>query len=186
MINLENLNDDYFEIVHLNETYNLSEFQCTKGYGLEQYLKKSALKDEADNYSKTYLILNKDSKKIVAYFSLRTGLITVSRGFLKGFDAYTGIELANFAVNDNYDEAHDEIPKLGSYVFMQFILPLVQEIRQYVGARFLYIYALPKDRLLEHYKTMGFQRAPMKMEKFVYRHVKPAYDKSCIFMYQII
>ena len=44
----------------------------------------------------------------------------------------------------------------------------------------------PKDKLLEHYKTMGFQRTSIKMERFVYRHVKPAYDKDCIFMYQVI
>ena len=56
--------------------------------------------------------------QIVAYFSLRTGLITISRGFMKGFDATTGIELANFAVNDNYKEVNDDIPKLGSLYFL--------------------------------------------------------------------
>jgi hypothetical protein len=186
MIRLEELNDDYFEIVHLNRDYNLSGFKCEKGEGLEYYLKKCALPDEESNISRTYLILSKDSKKIVAYFTLRTGLITVSRGFLKGFDAHTGIELANFAVNDNYDEAHDEIPKLGSYVFACYILPIIQEISKYIGSKYLYIFALPKNRLLEHYKKMGFQRTSIKMERFVYRHVKPAYDKDCIFMYQVI
>ena len=105
---------------------------------------------------------------------------------MKGFDATTGIELANFAVNDNYKEVNDDIPKLGAYIFWKFILPLVQHIQCYVGAKLLYIYALPYEKLLAHYSTMGFTRTDQKMERFVYRHVKPNYDKDCIFMYQII
>lgn len=183
---LSELNDDFFEISHLSETHIVSDFKCTKGKGLERYFKYCALNDENCNVARTYVIQSKETKKIVAYFTLRTGLITVSRGIRKGFDAHTGIELANFAVNENNEEVYDVIPKLGSYIFAQFILPLVQEISHYVGAQFLYIYALPKDKLLEHYKTMGFQRTSIKTERFVYRHVKPVYDRYCIFMYQAI
>lgn len=98
----------------------------------------------------------------------------------------TNIELANFAVNDTYRENNDCIPKLGSYMFSNFVLPLVQYINQYVGAQYLYIFALPNDALMAHYQTMGFQSMDTKAEKFVYRHVKPFYDKGCKFMYQAI
>ena len=111
---LNDLCNELFTIEHLsNKTDGLKDFKCSKGIGLEHYLKEVSLQDELSNIARTYIIRNKDTMQIVAYFSLRTGLITISRGFMKGFDATTGIELANFAVNDNYKEVNDDIPKLG-------------------------------------------------------------------------
>lgn len=185
MINLEELND-IFEIKHLTAEDDVSGFTINneKGRGLQRYLQRFAIDDEISGVSRTYLI--KDSQEIVAYFTLRTGLVTISRGLFRGFDAITGIELANFAVNDAYREANDCIPKLGSYIFNEFILPLVKEISKYVGAQVLYIFALPENKLMAHYKTMGFTQLSGKVERYVYRHIKPAYDKNCKFMVQKI
>lgn len=184
MIKIDSFSDEYYEIVHLTRDIDVSGFISNKGYGLEVYLKKYALDDELANISRTYLVLDRNTKQIAAYFTLRTGLITVSRGFLKGFDAYTGIELANFAVNDAFREVHEVIPKFGAHIFYQFILPLTLEISKYVGAAYLYIYALSEDRLMAHYETMGFEHTTKKMKKFIYRHVKPVYDSGCTFMWQ--
>ena len=87
---------------------------------MENYLKYQALNDEKSGIARTYLVKTIDNKEIVAYFTLRTGLITISRGFLKGFDA------------------------------------------------------------------MGFAKPSVRIEKYIYRHVKPAYDKSCRFMARTI
>lgn len=184
MIRLDSFSDGYYEIVHLTKDVDVSGFSSKKGYGLEIYLKKHALYDEYLKLSRTYLVLDSSTKQIAAYFTLRTGLITVSRGLFKGFDAYTGIELANFAVNDSYREIHEVIPRFGAYVFSQFIYPLTTEITKYVGAAYLYIFALPDDKLMSHYETMGFGHTSEKMKRFIYSHVKPAYDKGCIFMWQ--
>lgn len=126
MIDLTELNDELFYIEHLGLDENTDCFTVNnpKGKGLESYFRKYAIRDEEENIARTYVIKDNSSKEIVAYFTLRSGLITVSRGFLKGFDAITGIELANFAVNDSYREVHDVIPRLGSYIFYTFILPL--------------------------------------------------------------
>ena len=32
--------------------------------------------------------------------------------------------------------------------------------------------------------SLGFMRLPSEAEAFVHSHVKPAYDRGCIFMYQ--
>ena len=183
---LNQLNNELFSIEHLTQDTDVSTFIVSKGKGLEYYLKSTAKDDELDGVSRTYIIRRMDSNIIVAYFSLRTGLITVSRGLLSGFDTYTAIELANFAVNDKARIETNDVPKLGSYIFANFILPLVQHISSLVGAKYLYIYALPEVKLMSHYETMGFQRINAKMEKFFYRHVKPLYDKGCIFMLQEI
>jgi len=122
MINLCDFSDGYYELVHLTKDIDLSGFVSKKGYGLEHYLKEDALIHENLKLSRTYLVLDSQTKQIAAYFTLRTGLITISRGLFKGFDALTGIELANFAVNDLYREVHNVIPGFGAYVFSQFII----------------------------------------------------------------
>ncbi|MBR0124530.1 MAG: hypothetical protein IJM03_04210 [Treponema sp.] len=40
----------------------------------------------------------------------------------------------------------------------EFVLPLIKYLRTFVGIQAIYIYALPQDKLIEHYKTMGFNR----------------------------
>ena len=153
--------------------------------GLEMYLKEFAQNDENCNYSRTYLVKDKTTSEIVSYFSLRTGLITMQVEKEK-FDSIPAIELSNFAVNQNYREKHPHIKQIGIYTFEFFVLPIVKCIAKYIGVNSLYIYALPEQKLIEHYGKMGFSRLPPKQERFVQHHVKPKYDEGCIFMYQVL
>lgn len=190
MIDISMFNTPIFSLEHLteNDAKSIEQFWVKRpeGKGLQNYINNYALIDEQDGSARTYLIKDNISKEIVAYFTLRTGLITISKGFLKGFDAYSVVELSNFAVNDAYREGKDILPNLGSNIFAEFILPLVMKISEYVGVKFLYIFALPEDRLMAHYKKMGFETFPIHMEKYVYRHVKPVYDRGCRFMCQML
>ncbi|MCQ2050506.1 MAG: hypothetical protein MJZ22_05860 [Candidatus Saccharibacteria bacterium] len=164
----------------------ISNFQAINdAAGLECYLKNQSVEDEENNCSRTYLVKDALSGELAAYFSLRTGLITIQ---VQGdnFDSVPAIELANFAINKRYKDSHPESQKMGFYIFKKFVLPIVQRISVYVGVNALYIYALPEEKLIEHYQTMGFSRLPEHQEKFVQRHVKPKYDEGCIFMYQVI
>ena len=79
-----------------------------------------------------------------------------------------------------------EISEIGKTTFREFILPLTRFIQTFLGAKALYIYALPEDKLIDHYKEMGFSRLSDEKEKYVHSHVKPKYDDGCIFMYQIL
>ena len=153
--------------------------------GLESYLKHAAVGDEKANLARTYLVLDKATGELACYFSLRTGLITIQ---VSGddFDSLPAVELSNFAVNDTYRKNHAEIRNLGSHVFDVFILPIARCMAKYIGTNSLYIYALPNDRLIEHYATMGFSRLPSEQERFVQSHVKPKYDAGCTFMYQTL
>lgn len=157
----------------------------SSGTGLERYIKELAESDENDGSARTYLVKDKFSHEIVAYFSLKTGLFTIDAegGY---FYSISAVELSNFAVNSLYKKNHPDSKNLGSTVFAEFILPLVKYIRTFVGIQAIYIYALPQDKLIKHYKTMGFHRLNAEEEKFVHQHVKPKYDDGCIFMYQLI
>lgn len=183
-----NLNTEHFVIEHLLDSpvnrQLIEDFiALNNARGLESYLKSQAENDENNNGSRTFLIKDAATGKLACYFSLRTGLIAVQRddGL---FDTIPAIELANLAVNDAYRREESKIAKIGFHVFDRFILPIVRNVADLIGVQCLYIYALPKERLIQYYASLGFMRLPSEDEAFVHSHVKPAYDRGCIFMYQ--
>ena len=157
------------------------------GYGLELYLKQTSIFDEKNQLNSTYLVKDKNTSEIVGYFSLKTGLFTVeSPSSEEYFDTIPSVELSNFAVNELYRANHPEVKQIGEIIFRSFVLPTVKHIQNFVAVKALYIYALPKDKLISHYQKLGFSRLDDEEEKFVHSHVKPKYDADCIFMYQIL
>ncbi|MBO5609859.1 MAG: hypothetical protein J5929_05790 [Eubacterium sp.] len=191
--------NSYYEISHISvdDLEDISNFTVKRdyktgrkrGYGLVLYLQKAALFEEEFNLARTYIIRDKETNMIAGYFSLKTGLVT-EKTSLTTFDNITGIEIANLAVNETYKEAVDknnklDIQHLGKYFFSQFIYPLIREISKYVGVKYIYCFALPEKSLIRHYTTMGFQRVTKRsLEKYIHRHIRPEYDRNCIFMYQ--
>lgn len=171
------------------EDIKVFEVDKPTGKGLEFYLKNMAEYEERKRSNRTYLVRDKKTKEIAGYFSLRTGLFTLDSGREKESDdditfySVPSIELSNFAVNSAYRKQHPEVSKIGKDMFANFILPIAQFTAQIVGAQAMHIYALPEDDLIGHYQSFGFHRLPEEMETFVHEHVKPMYDRNCIFMY---
>lgn len=182
------LDTDDFSIEHIfdspeNESL-IADFCALNGAeGLENYLKNQAAADEKDFNSRTYLVKDKVSGELAAYFSLRGGLITI-QAFHESFDTIPAVELSNFAVNKNYRNSHPETAKIGAFILKRFIIPICQALSKYIGLASLYIYALPDEKLIEYYTKLGFPRLPKKQEKFVQNHIKPKYDEGCVFMFQ--
>lgn len=178
-----------FDVPNYRDLIKKFSISRDEGQGLRQYLTSWAEKDEINNESRTYLVLDKNNGELVAYFSLKTGMISINERislFRREFDTIPGIELANFAVNDSYKGLHNEYEGIGKIIFIYFVNPIVKKIAEMVGVNILYIYALPYNTLIEHYKTYGFVRLPKKEEKLLHKRTKPRYDENCIFMYQKI
>ncbi len=170
-----------------SEQINNFAIRERSGYGLELYLKQTAVFDEENQLNSTYLVKDKKTKEIVGYFSVRTGLFTVETPDFEGyFDTIPAVELSNFAVNALYRASHPELKQIGEIIFRSFILPTVKHIQNFVAVKALYIYALPEDKLISYYEKLGFTRLEKEEERFVHAHVKPKYDEDCIFMYQIL
>lgn len=170
--------------INIQEIQKFSVEQKT-GKGLEHYLKEAASDEEKEGAARTYLVKSKRTHEIAAYFTLRSGLFTVKISD-EYFYTIPSAELSNFAVNSAYRNSHPEISKIGMTVFSDFIIPLVDFMRSFMGIQALYIYALPESQLINHYEKMGFLRLSPEQEKYVHQHVKPKYDDGCIFMYQIL
>lgn len=177
------------EVNDLDEKLNSFFIRRNSGEGLEKYLKDRAMIEEELDEARTYLIIDKETEEIVAYFTLKAGMVSINERvflFKRDFDSLSGVELANFAVNDGYKELHHEQEGIGLIVFMSFILPLVKEVSKYIGVCLLYIFALPYKGLIEYYEKMNFKRLPVVDEYFLHRRMKPRYDSGCIFMSQKI
>ena len=157
-----------------------------KAYGLERYLKDYALSDESAGLSRTYIVRDINDNMIVGYFSLKAGFIAAynhALPFSKQFDAFPGVELSNFAVNQKYRDSHQEYSHIGYIIFSNFIMRTVLEAKRYIGISTIYLFALPDQKLIARYSDYGFVRAKRSDEIRLHRHIKPAYDKGCIFMY---
>ncbi len=182
------LDTDDFSIEHIFDSPEnkslIADFCALNGAeGLENYLKNQSASDEKDLNARTYLVKDKVSGELAAYFTLRSGLITI-QVFHESFDTIPAIELSNLAINGEYREKHKDKKRL-SFVFLRtFIIPICQTMSKYIGLASLYIYALPDEKLIEHYTKLGFTRLPKKQEKFVQNHIKPKYDEDCVFMFQ--
>ena len=164
----------------------LERFAVGKGAdGLEEYLKSCALDDEISGESRTYLVKDSVSRALACYFSLRTCLVPLALDD-ETFVTMPAIELSNFAVNEQYRRAQSNTRKIGAYVFLEFILPVVKHVAGIVGAKWLSVYSLPEAGLMKYYESLGFRSLAPDDEAFVYSHVKPKYDDGCIFMYQCI
>lgn len=164
----------------------LERFAVGKGAdGLEEYLKSSALDDEISGESRTYLVKDSVSRALACYFSLRTCLVPLALDD-ETFVTMPAIELSNFAVNERYRRSQGNTRKIGAYVFLEFILPIVKHVAGIVGAKWLCVYSLPETGLMKYYESLGFRSLAPDDEAFVYSHVKPKYDDGCIFMYQCI
>ncbi|MCR5620416.1 MAG: hypothetical protein K6G18_01030 [Treponema sp.] len=156
-----------------------------KGKGLAYFVRELAEENEMSGENRTYLVKDRNTHELAGYFALRTGLFTVK---ISEEDFYTvpSIELSNFAVNESYRQSHPDTRKVGTSMFYDFIIPLARLTKTLVGVQALYIYALPEDRLIEHYESLGFERLEEGGERFVHQHVKPLYDDGCIFMFQML
>ena len=160
-----------------------------RGDGLVNYIKNFAFDDEKRKSMRTYLVKTKKKSELVAYFSLKAGLISLNEGKtneIANFDTLPGIELANFAVNKEYLDKNPNAKGLGLLIFNDFILPIVRDVSDHVGIEVLYIFALPFDGLIRRYEKYGFKRLPAEHEDELHKRLKPRYDSECIFMYQML
>lgn len=156
----------------------------TRGKGnLAEYLRYNAFPDESSGKMRTYLVRDRATSELVCYFSLKAGLVSLSIED-ESIDTVPGIELANFAVNSNYIRVHPEAKGVGQVIFQQEIVPIVEKAAAIVGAKLIYIFALPEESLIQRYTDYGFTRLPEIMEEDLHRRIKPLYDEDCIFMYQ--
>ena len=164
------------------------------GKGLDVYLKEYSADDERRNENRTYIVRDKESDNIVCYFSLKAGLFSIREvksvsydREIAQFETLPGVELAAFAINQNYMSDHPENKGCGASIFFDMIIPIVKQVQETIGVKVIYIFALPQQRLIDTYANeYGFRRLDKCDEENLHKRLKPRFDHGCIFMYQLI
>ncbi len=176
--------DFYCEPLSSKHKRLVKTFQTShpEGKNVAGYLKKKALEDQGAGLNRTFLVFDNEDGYLCGFFSLKAGLFPIeAKGKL--FHSLPGIDLVYFAKNKNFVSL---VPKIdiGSIIFFDFVLPLVKEAKKFVGASYLYIYAIASSRLQDNYRNKyGFSIPPKKVKEFVESHIKPDYDENCDFMF---
>ncbi len=160
-----------------------------EGIGVEKFIRFNSYIHEDTNLDRSYLVRVKATDELVAYFSLRAGFIAFDNMSENedSFDSIPGVEISNFAINKRYRQEHPKTKGIGKVIFESIIKPIIRETSELIGVRIIYIFALPKDKLLSYYhETFDFARLSEDQENKMHNRIRPAYDKDCIFMYQRI
>ena len=190
--------NELFYIQHINDS-ELSDNElldfCVKqpeGYGLVRYLQSGLAEVEEERFmARTYIVRDNISDELVGYFSLKAGMVSLNERKINDnetlFSTRPGIELSNFALTHAYIKNHNELKGCGLTIFTDFIRPIALETSELIGVKDLYIFALPLDNLQRQYiEKYGFVRLDKESEEQLHKRLKPAYDKSCIFMFQTL
>ena len=156
--------------------------------GLVHYLQNRAFSNEVSGLMRTYIIREQETDACVAYFSLKAGLVSTEEHKLSDqeatFDTLPGVELAFFAVNEQYAKGRRGI---GAMVFEDFVEPIVREAAKQVGVYLIYIFALPEETLIDNYhRNYGFMRLSQEAEADIHARLRPRVDRDCIFMYKLV
>lgn len=105
-----------------------------------------------------------------------------------------GIELSHFCINDTYRErlkANKQDTKgLGEYLYFSEILPIVDQARELIGCKFLYLFAADdteEESLISYYRDrLNFQQISefdsSVLDDRAMIPIMPFYDYKCEFM----
>ena len=175
-----------------------------KVIGLEAYLKRCAWQDDIHHDVRIYIIKDRRTEEIAAYFGLKAGMVAdfgdglpsdaEKQAVMDEFGAkllpsvIPGIEISHFAVNDNYrrnaGSGGKPLRGLGEYFYPALIYPIIEDVAEKIGVGIIYLYAAGDDRLVSYYeKVFGFLTLE---EEDCFIPLQPGYDQGCRFMYRML
>ena len=163
---------------------------------LEQSIRDAGRLDDAQ-LLKTYLVFRlpteddsaETKKELACVFCLRTSSMHFENELSENFfhSIIPCLELVYLAVDKKCRDKHPEIKGIGAATFDAFIVPIVQEISQLCGCKYLFLFAINNTKLIEYYKNqMDFNELPNEQEKFIVNNLKTDDNEDCKFLYQPI
>lgn len=202
----EKLTDD------INNKALIKEFKNTRNENLEVYLKNKAWGNEKEGSIVHYLVKNSQNE-IVLYFSLKCGVVFGAfknnkqindkdkKEFIKKSKndnsivrvpkTISGIELCHFCKNEKLSKKLKDQNKgnreIGTYIFFEFIVPIVKEVSNKIGCKILYLFAADDTEdctLINYYEqSLYFRRLTKSYKSESYVPAMSYYEDGCEFMY---
>ena len=178
-----------FYIEELSEelnSYELKSFRIQhEEFQLTRYLVKLAKKHQKQLLNKTFLVREKGSDNLVAFYSLKAA--TLPYNDKESSFLIPAIELTHFAVDARYKtiNSQDSLSvKTGEFIFWNLILPVVKYVSEKVACKDLFVFSINTPKLISYYKNrLGFQEIENIDDKLFFEYAVPDYDDNCKFLY---
>lgn len=178
-----------FYIEELSEelnSYELKSFRIQhEEFQLTRYLVKLAKKHQKQLLNKTFLVREKGSDNLVAFYSLKAA--TLPYNDKESSFLIPAIELTHFAVDERYKtiNSQDSLSvKTGEFIFWNLILPVVKYVSEKVACKDLFVFSINTPKLISYYKNrLGFQEIENIDDKLFFEYAVPDYDDNCKFLY---
>lgn len=107
-------------------------------------------------HTTTYLFIDNDTSKIIAFVSFCASSIQVNK---KGLFSFPAIELKLFGVDKEYQ--HEKVVikgielKYSEFVFQWLISYIKQVVKPIVNVDYLILHSIPNDNTIKFYEKMG-------------------------------
>lgn len=175
-----------FTISLLNENYLylLDNFKCGNDE-IDRYIKEDAYNNQFIGEGVTFLVLNENEDKLIAYYTLTStsliySTITDNKDYEPRISGIPAIEIKIFAVNKAYQNIIHHSDKFGDKVLSDIILgSLIADVYKYsceiLGIQIIMLYST--DEGINFYTRNSFE----KLDDYI-----PLYDKyteDCTPMY---
>ena len=142
-----------FYIEELSEelnSYELKSFRIQhEEFQLTRYLVKLAKKHQKQLLNKTFLVREKGSDNLVAFYSLKAA--TLPYNDKESSFLIPAIELTHFAVDERYKEIGSASLKTGEFIFWNHIVPCVKNAQKYLALQDLFVFSINTPKLISYY-----------------------------------
>ncbi|AEF97232.1 hypothetical protein [Methanotorris igneus] len=170
----------------------LNNFSCSKNPDVELFLKNTAILFEKLNKSRTYLIFKKDTKDILAYFTLALSILKIvdeeiSKKTLKKLDGISK-EKKEFSIYligqlGKNDKFWDEIK---GDIILQEAIDTLCNANELVGGRIILVETLNNEKLIKFYENNGFKILQKRKDKKIDKETNNEIIIEYVQMYKII
>lgn len=130
------------EIESISDKHLVDGFDCGDKE-LNDFIINDALKQKIEGWNTTYVLIEKDSKKVIGFFALASDLISISpmakKQLGKDYSDIPAIKIGRFAIDKKYQNKG-----IGQYMMKYAMGFIVQEICPLIGGIYITLDAYPK------------------------------------------
>jgi len=139
----------------------ISRFTC-QDKDVETFLKEKAFDFERRDKSRTCLILDDTSKALLGYFTLSLNALqfreSVSKNTIRRIDGFSkDIKAVGIVLIGQFGKDMELAKDITGKILLDICIESIYEAQDIVGGRFVMLECLDIEKVVEFYKTNGFQ-----------------------------
>jgi len=158
----------------------LKTFKCSKNLDLQDFLHNKALTFEKNLRARTYIYIDNNTKEVVAYFTVAISTLhtqSISSQTIKLLDGYQNDvkTIPCFLIGQLGKADKFEKKKIGEYI-LEDSVDIIDESHRSLGARFILLDAINKDKLISFYQKNLFFPIEKSITNESIKMIKPYFE----------